>query len=461
MTRFKRSLALSLAGALLLAAVSGGAQGVQQQPLPSERRLPPPNLADRLTTKLVVESFIVASTMQSWMPRTGTVGLSDVAGAGGTAVALSSSNPSVLTVPASVVVPAGAKTVTFALTAASFGASGASTVKASLNGVEKAATVTVEPGSAVTALSGFPATLKTGTTASGTVTVRGIAPAGGAVVPIFVKNNTDAVVPSTVSIAAGGSSGPLTLAAKQGVGMIFIYKTASDLQSYTGPCPEMNAGPGASPCIRVQTAGTPELAQPHFVVCNQPNSSCYTETATIESGSTIPLSVGLAANYPQNVGLTLSSSNTQVATIAATMTVPSQSTTRTTPITARSVGAPTSVTFTVTCAACSSSKSVVLQVVPRAALSTFTVASADLKGGTTTTGTVTLDKAAGADGARVELSNNNPMACSVPIAVNVPTGQTSSTFTVTAKAVSATATATLGASVAGGAKKTATVKVNP
>jgi len=461
MTRFTRNLALSLACALLLTAVSGGAQGVQQQPPPPAQRLPPPNLADRVATKLVVESFVVGATMQSWLSKTATVGISDVAEAGGTAVALSSSNSSVLTVPASVVVPAGQKTVTFALTAASFGASGASTVKASLNGVEKAATVTVEPGSAVTALAGFPATLKTGTTATGTVTVRGIAPAGGVVVPIFVKNNTDAVVPSTVSIAGGGSSGPLTLTAKQGVGMIFIYKTASDLQSYSGPCPEMNAGPGASPCIRVLTAGTPELAQPRFVVCNQPNSSCYAEAATIESGSTIPLSVGLSANYPQNVGLTLSSSNTQVATIAATMTVPSQSTTRTTPITARSVGTPTSVTFTVTCAACSSSKSVVLQVVPRATVSTITVASADLKGGTTTTGTVTLDKAAGADGARVELSNSNSLACSIPLAVIIPSGQTSGTFTVTAKTVSATVTATLGASVGGGAKKTATVKVNP
>jgi hypothetical protein len=73
---------------------------------------------------------------------TGTITLNHVSGPGGTTVALKSSNPSVLTVPSTVVVPSGQSTATFTATAHALAAN--ATVAASWNGITKTATVTVQ-----------------------------------------------------------------------------------------------------------------------------------------------------------------------------------------------------------------------------------------------------------------------------------------------------------------------------
>jgi uncharacterized protein (TIGR03437 family) len=91
------------------------------------------------------------SALTSGTASTCTVTLQSAASSGGSAVTLRSSN-SLLTVPASVTVPAGATTSSFKASAGSFKTSGTATVTASLNGSVASATVTLSVKSAAKAV---------------------------------------------------------------------------------------------------------------------------------------------------------------------------------------------------------------------------------------------------------------------------------------------------------------------
>ena len=80
-------------------------------------------------------------------------------------------------------------------------------------------------------------------------------------------------------------------------------------------------------------------------------------------------------------------------------------------------------------------------------------------GGSSSTGTVTLDAPAPTYGAAVSLSSN-ASAATVPASVTVATGATSATFTVSTTAVTASTPVTITAFY-GGATKTASLTVNP
>jgi hypothetical protein len=81
----------------------------------------------------------------------GVVTLSDAAPSAGMVVALSSSHPAIDTVPASVSVPAGATTATFAVATHSVTTASVVTVTAVANGVSRTASLTVSPSAAQTA----------------------------------------------------------------------------------------------------------------------------------------------------------------------------------------------------------------------------------------------------------------------------------------------------------------------
>ena len=70
-----------------------------------------------------------------------------------------------------------------------------------------------------------------------------------------------------------------------------------------------------------------------------------------------------------------------------------------------------------------------------ASLSSLTVSPTDLVGPGSATGTVTLSSAAPSGGFTVDLTSDNTAAATVPPSVTVPAGSTSTTFTVSTKAV--------------------------
>lgn len=143
----------------------------------------------------------------------GSVTLTLAAPSGGALVTLSSSNASVVTVPSSVTVAAGATSATFPVTTTTVTASTSSTVTASWNGVSRTASLAVTPPAATASLSGLtldPASVTGGATSRGTVTLTSGAPSGGAVVALSSSSGA-AAVPASVTVPAGATSATFTV----------------------------------------------------------------------------------------------------------------------------------------------------------------------------------------------------------------------------------------------------------
>jgi hypothetical protein len=85
------------------------------------------------------------ATVTGGTSATGTVTLASAAPAGGTSVALSSSNTAVATVPAGVTVPEGQTSASFAVSTDSVSSSTSVTISASAGDATKSATLTVDP----------------------------------------------------------------------------------------------------------------------------------------------------------------------------------------------------------------------------------------------------------------------------------------------------------------------------
>ena len=141
----------------------------------------------------------------------GTITLTGGAPSGGAVVTLSSANPSVVSVPASVSVAAGASSATFAVNTSAVTANTSVTITATYAGVSRTTTLTVTPTSTPTtaslsAVSVSPTSVTGGTAAQGTITLTGAAPSGGAVVTLSSANPSVVSVPASVSVAAGASS---------------------------------------------------------------------------------------------------------------------------------------------------------------------------------------------------------------------------------------------------------------
>jgi hypothetical protein len=91
-------------------------------------------------------------------------------------------------------------------------------------------------------------------------------------------------------------------------------------------------------------------------------------------------------------------------------------------------------------------------------LASIVLSPVTVVGGSTSTGTVTLNGAAPAGGSPVALTSSNTAAATVPATVTVPAGATSATFTVTTVAV-ATSTPVTISGASGGATQTAALTV--
>jgi hypothetical protein len=140
---------------------------------------------------------------------TGTVTLTATAPAAGAKVTLSSSNAAA-SVPSSVIVPAGSNTASFTVTTNPVPTSTVATIFASYDGVTPSASLTVTPPT-VSSLTLSPSSVVGGVQSStGTVTLSGPAPTGGAQV-MLSSNNTAASVPSSVTIPAGSTSAAFTV----------------------------------------------------------------------------------------------------------------------------------------------------------------------------------------------------------------------------------------------------------
>ena len=361
---------------------------------------------------------------------TGTVTLSAAAPASGLVVTLASSSAAA-TVPASVTVAAGQTTATFTVTTTAVAANTASTITATLGGVSQSASLGITaPVLSTVALN--PTSVTGGTASTGTVTLLSAAPAGGMVVTL-ASSSAAATLPASVTVAAGQTTATFTVNTTTVTAVTAVTITAtSGVVSKTAA---LTVNPAAASVSL---------------------TSVTVNLASVVGGAGVTGTVTLSGAAPAGgVVVTLTSSSVS-AKVPVSVTVPAGATSATFAITTVKVTAVASVNITGTYNAVSQRGT--LQVTPTCAPVTFVLNPTSVKGGTSSTGTITLNGPAPAGGAVVTLKSSKTTAATVAASVTVPAGATTVNFTVSTKVVSATTSSTITVT-AGGVSKTASLSV--
>ena len=142
---------------------------------------------------------------------TATVTLNSAAQSGGAVITLSSNNAAA-TVPASVTVAATATSATFSVGTSAVVSSTPVTITGTYNGVQQAATLTINPAPvvvSVTSVAVDPTSVLGGDVSTGTVTLSAAAPSGGSVVALE-SSDPAVTVPGSVTVGAGATTATFT-----------------------------------------------------------------------------------------------------------------------------------------------------------------------------------------------------------------------------------------------------------
>jgi uncharacterized protein (TIGR03790 family) len=260
--------------------------------------------------------FITTVGIMGGTTTPGLIILNGNAPSGGATVALSGNNPAI-SMPSTVTVPQGSSQATFTISSSAVPVTTTTTVTASLNGVSLHTNLILQP--ALKYL-GVPATLPGGASASGNVILSGTAPQAW---PVSLNSSNPAVasVPSTVSVPAGSNtvSFPITTTAQCSDNTVTIKATS----------------------------GGNSLSRP--LIVTPPPASFLGFNSSVKGGNAVTATVYIA--YPAcSAGqpVTITSSNPSVASVPASVTVPSGKKSATFTITTTTVTTSTAVTISAT-----------------------------------------------------------------------------------------------------------------
>ena len=363
---------------------------------------------------------------------TNRVSLDGPAPAAGAIVNLSSSDPAAV-VPATVtILPGVAASPYFTITTSNVAANTTVVITATYNGVIKTANLTLTPA-ALSSISVSPAVVGQVSTTSNRVTLSAPAPAGGAVVAL-ASDNAAAVVPASVTVAAGQTLSPLFTITTKEVGA----STPVNISAVYGGVTKTGVLTIRPPALSSLTIS------PSSVSAGSPATSCRV---------TLDGPAGAAG-----VVVTLASSD-PAATPPASVTVPAGATSS--PYFSIATAAvSSSVTATITASYNGVSKTATLTAAP-VALSNIILSPSSIAGSLSATANrVNMTGNAPPGGLTVLLSSNNPVAV-VPASVTIPAGSpTSAAFTITTSMVTVSTTATITATY-NGASVTANFVVRP
>ena len=213
---------------------------------------PPPPVpgANFTLTSLKLAPAAVAGGASS----VGTVDINNPAPAAGAMIALASSNAGLASVPATVLIAAGAKRATFPVATTVPATNSSAVITASLNGISFSATLAVAaPALASVALA--PASVFAGGPSQGTITLTAAAVGGGALVTLSSGNPALVGIPATVLVAGGATSATFaitTTPSAVGAGVIVtgtylgVAKTATLAVAASDPCASLTNLGGAA-----------------------------------------------------------------------------------------------------------------------------------------------------------------------------------------------------------------------
>ena len=385
-----------------------------------------PSAGLTITPSTLTGLSLSPTSVISGSPSTGTVTLSGPSGPSGTVVSLASDS-SFAVVPPSITVAAGKMTGTFTVGTNGVNSASAAKISATLGSATQSATLKVNPG-ALIGLVLVPTSVVGGNNSTGTITLSGAAGPGGLVVSL-TSSNPAATVPGTVSVAAGATSATFSIST------IGVSSLSTSKISATANGQSMNA------TLTMTVASLVSVTlNPSSVVGGTPSTG------------TVSLN-GQAGALGLTVGLTSSNLIATVPSLVAFQPGQSSAT-----FTVSTSGVIILTTSTISASLNSVTQKVVLTMTPTKLVS-LTVNPTSVAAGNSSSGTVTLDGPAGANGLTVFLSSNNSAAI-VPATILVPFGQTSVSFVVNTNGVNASTITTITGSLNGNTA-TATLTVTP
>lgn len=451
----------------------------------------------------------------------GAVQLGGPAPAGGKQVALSSSDPTVATVPDSVLVPEGATFAEFTVTAG-YVASLSRTVIAASTAVDGAQAVLVVDGPQVQSLTLNPASVSCGVNAVATVTLDSPAPATGAAISLSSDSPSIASVPISVTVPGGqwsatfnvttypvsrryslqitASFGGADVSSTMVVNPVTISKVTLSPSTVVGGGASVGtvtlSGPAPTGGGKVAlSSGLPSQASvPSNVSVPEGKTTATFAITTTKTNSKKPVAITAAYSTVATATLTVlpmlksvtvspasltggapargtASLNAPAPAGGALVVISTNASSVTAPATALVLEGATSATFdmttvpvaasvsaTVTASYAGASVAAKLTVKPPA-VSRLVLSPASVKGGAPSSAIVSLTGPAPAAGVTVSLSSSNPKAV-VPSPLTIPAGASSATFSVSTYSVAVKLTATISAA-AGGVAKTAVLTINP
>jgi len=344
--------------------VSGG--GVTQSAtLTVTPAAPPPATLSAIT--------LSPSTVAGGATSQGTATLASAAPSGGAVVTLTSSNTARATVPASVMVAAGATSAAFTVTTATAAASTSATIGGASGGVSRNAVLTISKTPAAAALSSIavsPASVTGGTASQGTVTLTSAAPSGGAVVTLTSSNTAAATVPASVTVAAGATKATFTVS------------TVSVVSSTSATIGGTFAGVSRTAVLTVTPPPPPASL-----------SSAAVSPASVTGGTSSQGTVTLTSAAPSGGFTATLSSNNPAAAVPASVTVVQGATSATFAIATSSVTASTPVT--ITASAGGVTRTATLTVTPPGQSATLTVTATGRSGERVTSNPAGINVAVG------------------------------------------------------------------
>ncbi len=270
-----------------------------------------------------------------------------------------------------------------------------------------------------------PTTVVGGGTSTGTVTLNGKAPSGGALVSLQ-SDSSAASVGASVTIPAGGSSATFTVS------------TANSQADQSAHISASYSGKSVTAALTIKGQSIVGLS---------------VSPSSVASGSSSPITghVDLSSPAP-NSGVKVNlSSNSSSITVPASVTVPSGQTGANFSVTAKKVTAETNATITGTWNSSSASTNIRIFV---STIKALKLSSTSVTGGNSVTATITLNGAAGSSGQTVSLVTADPSSTSVPDSIVVPAGANTVSFTVNTTGVSSDHSATITASTGSVSQKT-------
>ncbi|MBX7131739.1 MAG: SBBP repeat-containing protein [Fimbriimonadaceae bacterium] len=346
-------------------------------------------------------------------PVVGMVRLNGPAPEGGFSVSVTDTHSNV-TVPSSVVVPAGQTTVEFPITTSVVSADATVTVTATNAATSKSAQFRINRTymRSIT----LPANIAKNASGSGSISLNFAAPTGGLIVQLS-SSDPAVTVPATVAIAAGATS------------KTFAFSTGSVENDTVVTVTGTAAGSSADgvTTVRANLLATLGLS-----------------SASVVGGTNVTGTLRLIMNAPSGGSTVYLSSDNPAVTMTPSVVIAAGTISKTFTITTGAVEVDTNVNIT----ARQGTTTIVAPLQVKApALSTLTFSSTAITQGGNLTGTVRLTGVAPTGGMVVNLASADPSKISVPSSVTVPAGALTATFQATGAANgtgSAAITATLG-----------------